>query len=85
MCGAAPYGRLINLAAAALGALGTIILFFNSWSLEPHFGGVFSGPTYAKDTADLKARNAARKLWQRIGLGLILASFILQGAAQFFD
>jgi hypothetical protein len=60
-------------------------LFFNNWSLEPHFGGVFSGPTYAKDTADLKARNAARKLWQRIGLGLILASFILQGTAQFFD
>ena len=85
MCGAGPYGRLINLAAAALGAIGAIILFLSSWSLEPHGGGFFAGPTYEQDTAALNARNAARMRWQRVGLGLILASFVLQGIAQFVD
>jgi hypothetical protein len=79
-------GRWINIAAATLGALGTISLVLNSWSLEPRgVGFLAGGPTYEKDTADLNARNAARLRWQRVGLVLILASFVMQAAAQFFD
>jgi hypothetical protein len=76
-------GRWINLVAAALGALGAIILFFKSWTLEPLGGGSFGGPQFEKHRADVKARNAARIRWQRVGLVLILASFVVQGAAQF--
>jgi hypothetical protein len=77
-------GRWINLVAAALGAIGTIILFFKSWTLEPLGGGFFGGPQFEQHRADVTARNAARMCWQRIGIGLILASFVVQGVAQFF-
>jgi hypothetical protein len=82
MCGAAPYGRLINLAAAVLGAVGAIVLFKGSFAYEGF------AQTYGRDWEAIKAqtkRNRRRQIMQRIGLGLILASFVLQGAAQFFD
>ena len=78
-------GRLINLAAAVLGAIGTIILFSTSWSLQPLGGAQLGSDQLVKDNEGIRAKNAARALWQRVGLGLILASFVMQGVAQFFD
>jgi hypothetical protein len=75
-------GRWINLAAAVLGAVGAIVLFNGSFAYEsfPQY--------YSRDGEALKAqseRNRSRQLKQRIGIELILASFVVQGAAQFFD
>ena len=75
-------GRWINLVAAALGAIGAIVLFYGSFAYEgfPQY--------YSRDGKAVKAqtdRNLSRQLKQRVGLGLILASFVLQGVAQFFD
>jgi hypothetical protein len=73
---------LINLAAAVLGAIGAIVLFNGSFAYEgfPQY--------YGRDWEAIKAqtaRNRSRQLKQRVRLGLILASFVLQGVAQFFD
>jgi hypothetical protein len=75
-------GRWINLVAAALGALGAIVLFNGSFAYES-----FS-PLHSRTLKTVEAqtdRNLSRQLKQRIGIGLILASFVVQGAAQFFD
>jgi hypothetical protein len=84
MCGAAPYGRLINLAAAVLGAIGAIVLFNGSFVYES-FSPMHSRRQRADTVKAQTERNRRRQIMQRIGLGLILASFVLQGAAQFFD
>jgi hypothetical protein len=73
-------GRWINLVSAALGAIGAIVLFNGSFAYES-FQPYHSAATIKAQTA----RNLIRQLKQRIGIGLILASFVLQGAAQFFD
>lgn len=75
-------GRWINLVAVALGAIGAFILY--KWSFA------FEGFTqfYSRDGEALKAqtaRNLKRQKKQRVGLGLIFASFALQGLALFFD
>jgi hypothetical protein len=75
-------GRWINLVAAVLGAIGAIVLFKGSFAYEG-----FS-QIYSRDGEAVKAqtaRNRRRQIMQRIGIGLILASFVVQGAAQFLD
>ncbi len=74
--------RWLNLAATVLGAIGAAILFkwsfaFESLSVWDDRAGTVSKP--------LIARNRRRQKMQRIGLALILASFVLQGIAQFVD
>jgi hypothetical protein len=73
-------GRWINLAAVVLGALGALVLYKGSFAFES-FG-------QWHDAASIKAqsaRNLRRQTMQRVGLGLICASFVLQGVALFFD
>jgi hypothetical protein len=74
--------RWINLAAAVLGAVGAIVLFNGSFAYESF------APYYGRDRELLEAQsksNRIRRRKQRIGIGLILASFVVQGAAQLFD
>ena len=73
-------GRWINLAAVALGALGAIILYKWSFAFES-FGQWHDAASIKAQTA----RNLQRQTMQRVGLGLICASFVLQGLALFFD
>ena len=75
-------GRRINLVAAALGAIGAIVLFNGSFAYES-FSRNYS--RHGGEVEAQKARNLSRRLKQRIGLGLILVSFVGQGTAQFFD
>jgi uncharacterized membrane protein len=73
-------GRWINLAAAVLGAVGAIVLFNGSFAYASR-----TVWTDERSVAKRNKRNLRRQLKQRIGIGLILASFVVQGAAQFFD
>ncbi len=73
-------GRWINLVAAALGALGTMILFHWSFAFEGFF--YWTTNELAKAQGECNRR---RQIMQRIGLALILASFVVQGVAQLFD
>ena len=71
------------LLSAVLGAAGTIILFFNSWTLQPHAGTFLSGPNRQADNARTNARNRRMVLWQKFGLVLLCLSFAAQGIAVF--
>jgi hypothetical protein len=68
--------KMVNLASAVLGLLGAAALYKGSFAFE-------RPAAYDEDWDAMCARNR-RRLWlQRLGLTLIMASFFLQGAAQF--
>jgi hypothetical protein len=72
-------GRWINLAGVVLGAIGALVLYKWSFALESY--------TQRHDDASIKAqraRNLQRQRMQRVGLGLICASFAMQGLALLF-
>ena len=73
----------VGLLSAILGAAGTVILFFGSYSLEPREGAVWGGPEVDKWNAARDVRNAKRIRRQRIGLAFLLASFLAQGITVF--
>jgi len=72
--------KALSLASVSSGAIGTLFLFFFSFSLE--------APTVwmSKEMEDdIKSRNSRRAIGQRIGLALLLISFLVQGAALFLE
>jgi hypothetical protein len=71
------------LSSAALGAIGTIILFFSSYSLQPLEGGVFGSDALTKYNNDIKIKNANRLLRQRIGFAFLCLSFAVQAVSVF--
>ena len=68
-----------GLTSAVLGAIGTLILFFSSYTLQATEGGVFGSPEITEHNNKIKAKNFKRLYWQRIGLGFLCASFAVQG------
>ncbi len=66
------------LLSALLGAFGTIVLFFNSYTLEPFEGGGFNSEAMQERNDQVKAKNKKRKFGQQIGLGLLCLSFVVQ-------
>ena len=70
-----------GLISAALGAIGTLILFLGSYSLQPLEGGIFGSPEITEHNERIKAKNARRLVWQRIGLTFLCASFVVQAGA----
>lgn len=73
-------GKIVNLAAAASGALGTALLFKGSFAYEAP-----AAWANQKFIDDMKARNSRRAVFQKSGLSLIMLSFLLAGASQFLD
>lgn len=73
----------VQLGAAISGATGTIILFCSSYSLEPYEGGVMGSPEVYEYNELVKSSNRVRLRNQRIGLGLLCFSFVLQAFAVF--
>lgn len=71
-----------ELLVAALGAAGTIILFFGSYAYEPHPGGFFLNNRRAISRS-ISRRNIGRKWKQRVGLSLLCASFFTQAVTVF--
>jgi hypothetical protein len=76
-------GQCAGLASAALGAAGTITLFFGSYSLQPFEGGVFGSDRLTALNRQTRAKNARRIIRQRIGLVLLCLSFFGQAVAIF--
>ena len=72
-----------TLLSAFLGFAGTIILFFNSWTLQPHAGAFLSGQGRLADNARTNVKNRRMVFWQRFGLVLLCLSFVAQGIAVF--
>lgn len=75
--------QYVGLCSAVFGAVGTIIMFLNSYSIQPQAGGVFGGPLVTEYNNGVRAKNARRIVWQRIGLGFLCFSFTVQAVAVF--
>ncbi len=75
--------KYATLLSAILGIFGTVILFFSSYALQPLEGGVFGSDELYKWNARVRAKNKLRKIIQRIGLGLLCLSFIVQATIVF--
>jgi small neutral amino acid transporter SnatA (MarC family) len=65
--------KVLGLASAASGVLGTILLFLNTWGLQSI--GTISVPHDVMTAVN--AKNKRRWIWQRIGLVFLLLSFVL--------
>jgi hypothetical protein len=72
-----------GLFSAALGAIGTAFLFFNSYSLQPLEGGIFGSDALTEYNKSIKRKNASRLLQQKIGFGFLCVSFVIQVVAVF--
>ena len=66
------------LASTTLGAIGTMILFLSSYTLEPFAGAPFGSQELVKQNEGIRARNASHTRWQRVGFAILCASFIFQ-------
>jgi hypothetical protein len=67
-----------ELAAAVLGATGTLILFVTSYVDRPLEGAVWGGPMVTAANENIRAEDAWNRRWQRAGIGLLMLSFIVQ-------
>lgn len=72
-----------GLGSAVLGAIGTAILFLNSYADEPLIGGVFGSNAITEENSRIKARNRRRHKWQKVGLLFLCLSFFVQAVAVF--
>lgn len=75
------FSAFVALAAASLGAVGTIFLFFGTYGLEPYGVAFWAGPDTGKQMEMTTRRNKRRTALQRTGLALLLASFVAEGIA----
>jgi hypothetical protein len=66
--------QIVGLLSAVSGAVGTLFLFFGSFAYEQ-----LSPYTNPEIIRDLAKRNKRRQFRQRIGLGLLMLSFVLAG------
>ena len=66
--------KVFGLLSAALGASGTLLLFFGSFAYEG-----FTPYSDQQKIDEQTKRNKRRRLLQRTGLGLLMLSFVLAG------
>jgi len=68
--------KIVGLFSAALGAVGTLLLFFGSFAYEQ------PSVYFNQEMVDaLRKRNKRRQRLQRAGLGFLMLSFILGGVS----
>jgi hypothetical protein len=72
-----------TLFSALLGVFGTLFLFFGTYGLQSFEGGIFNSPAIQTLNEGIRAKNEARKVRQKIGLGLVCASFVVQAVTVF--
>jgi hypothetical protein len=73
-------GKTIALASAVAGAIGTLLIYRGSFAFE--------SPGFIVDDELMKkinARNRRRHILQRLGLGLLMISFVLAGISVVLD
>lgn len=77
------HAQLAGLASAILGAIGTVVLFFNSYALQPFQGGIFGSDVLTALNNAIRTANAKRVVRQRIRLAFLCVSFAIQAVAVF--
>jgi hypothetical protein len=72
-----------DLGSAALGAIGTIVLFRSSYAFKSLEGGVFGSAALTEFNNRVTAENRRRDKWQKTGLVFLCLSFVVQAVAVF--
>jgi len=75
--------QLLNVIAYILGAIGTSLLFFFSYTAVPSGASFYSGRGSSTHFDAVRAKNKRWTILQRIGFALLTLSFILQIVAAF--
>lgn len=76
--------QVATLVAAGFGAVGSLVLYLNTYALQPIQGG-FAGPGTREYTAEVKAHNQRRTRWNRLGIGFLLVGFLIQAVSVFLN
>jgi len=70
-----------RLGSAALGAIGTIVSFVNSYADQPLEGGVLGSDALTESNNRIRVKNHRRHKWQKVGLVFLGLSFFFSVAA----
>jgi hypothetical protein len=73
--------QYVGLGSAALGVIGTAILFLTSYVLEPLAGGVFGSDEVTEYNNRIRAKNKRNRKWQKTGFVFLCLSFVAQAVA----
>ncbi|MBD9642910.1 hypothetical protein IB231_04615 [Pantoea sp. PNT02] len=68
----------IQFAATVVGLFGTLLMFFNSHSLIPYESAMFGSDEIIEHDRLVEQKNKKMLIKQRIGVGLLTFSFMLQ-------
>jgi hypothetical protein len=68
----------LQIASTAVGLFGTLLMFFNSYSLMPYESAMFGSDEVTEHDRLIEQKNKKMLLKQRIGVGLLTFSFMLQ-------
>jgi hypothetical protein len=76
--------KFAALASAALGVIGTIILFLSSPMLEPFAAAPLGSQELVERKEGIRSKNSARNWWQKFGFAILCVSFIAQAVSMPF-
>lgn len=68
----------LQVSATLVGLIGTLLMFFNSHSLIPYESAMFGSDEIMEHDRLVEQKNKKMLLKQRIGIGLLTFSFVLQ-------
>ncbi len=77
------HAQLQELTAAILGTFGTVVIFFNSYALQPFEGGIFGTAALTAANEAIGTANVKRFVRQRTGLACFCGRFAVQAVAVF--
>lgn len=68
----------LQIAATIIGLVGTLLMFFNSYSLLPYESAMFGSDEIIEHDRLVRIKNQKMLLRQKFGIGLLTLSFLLQ-------
>lgn len=68
----------LQIAATFIGLVGTLLMFFNSYSLLPYESAMFGSDEIIEHDRLTRIKNQKMLMRQKIGVGLLTFSFLLQ-------
>lgn len=74
----------LQILSTLLGFAGTLIMFFFSHSLKPLPGGIFGSEAINRKIDEVKKENKKFAFLQKVGLGMLVLSFLCQFITYFF-
>jgi hypothetical protein len=75
--------QISTLAASGFGVAGTLFLFFGSYALETGPLNTTFAEAFFAEKVGIDARNRRRIFLQRVGLALLMVSFVFGGVSVF--